>query len=183
MKSKDTFNLANIYRTINENTNSVAPIDDEIHNSKPALDLKTLSALKQELDAKASKDEEEMSGQTEQVIKQIKMLTNNALKNVFAAIETLEGLDSIPYSGEVDALTVNLDEEVGRLMDILDEKMPKQRPTENEETPEEGQERVRRKWELNKQRWDKWKAENPEKARLNAQRKAGLYGKKEEHST
>lgn len=54
---------------------------------------------------------------------------------------------------------------------------------EYEETPEERQERVRRKWELNKQRWAKWKAENPEKARLNAQRKAGLYGKEEKRST
>ena len=50
----------------------------------------------------------------------------------------------------------------------------------NSETAEERSERVRRKWELNKKRWAKWKAENPEKAKLNAQRKAGIYDKKDE---
>jgi len=52
---------------------------------------------------------------------------------------------------------------------------------ENAETAEQRQERIARKWELNKKRWAKWKAENPEKAKLNAQRKAGIYGKKEEN--
>lgn len=70
-----------------------------------------------------------------QLEKNLKMLINNALKNVFAVIETIEGIDSLPYSGDVDALTVNLDEEVGRLMDILDAKMPKTANSENAESP------------------------------------------------
>lgn len=73
------------------------------------------------------------SRQNAQLEKQIKMLVNNALKATFAAIETLEGIDSLPYSGEIDALTVNLDEEVGRLMDVLEEKMSKQHSTESNE--------------------------------------------------
>lgn len=71
------------------------------------------------------------SRQNAQLEKQIKMLVNNALRATFAAIETLEGVDSLPYSGEIDALTVNLDEEVGRLMDILDKKMPKSEEEDN----------------------------------------------------
>lgn len=35
-----------------------------------------------------------------------------------------------------------------------------------------------RKWELNRKRWAEWKANNPEKARLHALKKAKLYGKK-----
>lgn len=54
--------------------------------------------------------------------------------------------------------------------------------SEDAESPEQKQERIARKWELNKQRWDKWKKENPEKAKLNAQRKAGIYGNKEENA-
>jgi hypothetical protein len=60
-----------------------------------------------------------------QLLKQLKMLTNNALRNVFATIETLDNVDSIPYDAELHSLVVNLDEEVSRLMGILeDEKMP-----------------------------------------------------------
>lgn len=73
------------------------------------------------------------SRQNAQLEKHLKMLINNALKNVFAAIETFEGIDSLPYSGDIDALTVNLDEEVGRLMDVLEAKMPKQHSTESDE--------------------------------------------------
>lgn len=53
---------------------------------------------------------------------------------------------------------------------------------ENAETAEQRQERIARKWELNKKRWAKWKTENPEKAKLNAQRKAGIYDNKEENA-
>lgn len=76
-----------------------------------------------------SEDEEqrdvEVNKGNVQLLKQLKMLTNNALRNVFATIETLDNVDSIPYDAELHSLVVNLDEEVSRLMGILeDEKMP-----------------------------------------------------------
>jgi hypothetical protein len=67
----------------------------------------------------------EVNRNSVQLLKQLKMLTNNALRNVFATIETLDNVDSIPYDAELHSLVVNLDEEVSRLMGILeDEKMP-----------------------------------------------------------
>ncbi|NDA63072.1 MAG: hypothetical protein EBX50_13690 [Chitinophagia bacterium] len=65
---------------------------------------------------------------TAQIQKQVKMLINNAIRNVFAVFETLDNVDNIPYDSELHSLIVNLDEEVGRLLGTLeDEKMPQQR--------------------------------------------------------
>ena len=62
---------------------------------------------------------------TAQIQKQVKMLINNAIRNVFAVFETLDNVDNIPYDSELHSLIVNLDEEVGRLLGTLeDEKMP-----------------------------------------------------------
>jgi len=44
---------------------------------------------------------------------------------------------------------------------------------ENAESADERKERVQRGWDINKKRWAKWKAENPEAAAKHAARKAG----------
>lgn len=68
------------------------------------------------------------------ILKQVKMLVNNAIRNVFAVMETLDNVDNIPYDGELHSLAVNLDEEAGRLLGTLeDEKMPQR--AENAEGP------------------------------------------------
>ena len=100
------------------------------HYEKYVADLKDEAELDElhgrgEAEHYAHKEEDAESDATQRIVKQTKMLINNALRNVFAAIETLDGVDSLPYASEVDALMVNLDEEVARLMDALDEKMLK----------------------------------------------------------
>jgi len=44
---------------------------------------------------------------------------------------------------------------------------------ENAESADEKKERVQRGWDINKKRWAKWKAENPEAAAKHAAKKAG----------
>jgi hypothetical protein len=46
-------------------------------------------------------------------------------------------------------------------------------PDEDAESADEKKERVQRGWDINKKRWAKWKAENPEAAAKHAARKAG----------
>lgn len=75
-------------------------------------------------DRAKEEDAESKFSQTEPLVKQVKMLTNNALRNVFAVIESMENLTTIPYDGELDALAMNLEEEVMRMLDVLKEKMP-----------------------------------------------------------
>ena len=79
------------------------------------------------------------SRQNAQLEKQIKMLTNNALKNVFAVIEVLEGIDSLPYNGELDSLVMNLGEEYERLLQVLEQKMPETQNKEREEDQEDSE--------------------------------------------
>ena len=49
---------------------------------------------------------------------------------------------------------------------------PGENREENAESADEKKERVQRKWDMNKKRWAKWKAENPEAAAMHAAKKA-----------
>ena len=83
---------------------------------------------------------EAFNSNTAQIQKQVKMLVNNAIRSVFAALETLDNVDSIPYDSELHSLIVNLDEEVGRLLGTLeDEKMPQQHSAKEENAESGGQ--------------------------------------------
>jgi hypothetical protein len=54
--------------------------------------------------------------------------------------------------------------------------------TEDAESADEKKERVQRGWQINKDRWAKWKKENPEAAAKNAARKAGKSENAEEQN-
>jgi hypothetical protein len=79
------------------------------------------------------------------------------------------------YLGMVGKAPTDVDFIAAHVNDILSA----QGMSESEESAEQRKSRVARGWELNKRRWDKWKKENPEKAKLNARRKAGIYSKEE----
>ena len=53
---------------------------------------------------------------------------------------------------------------------------------ENAESADERKERTQRKWQMNKDRWAKWKKENPEAAAKHAARKAGKSAENAEDS-
>ena len=67
-------------------------------------------------------------------------------------------------SAEVDQL-------LSKIRDVAD-MLISDKPAENAESADERKERVQRGWDINKKRWAKWKAENPEAAAKHAAKKA-----------
>jgi hypothetical protein len=64
---------------------------------------------------------------------------------------------------------LNEDQIFTKLVDVRDNS----ENSENAENADEKKERVQRGWDINKKRWAKWKAENPEAAAKHAAKKAG----------
>jgi len=76
-----------------------------------------------------------------------------------------------PYNEMAITHLVNLQEDLKELTMILQDRMLKK--SEDAESADEKKERVQRGWDINKNRWAKWKMENPEAAAKHAARKAG----------
>jgi ElaB/YqjD/DUF883 family membrane-anchored ribosome-binding protein len=107
-------------------------------------------------------------------------VSNNIRTKLGQAHDIVKGLiemldktptEQTPYNEMAITHIVNLEEDVKTLSQMLQDRMLKK--SENAESADEKKERVQRGWDINKKRWAKWKAENPEAAAKHAARKAG----------
>jgi len=109
----------------------------------------------------------------EDVSNEIRIKLGQAYNIVKGLITLLDNTPTgqTPYNEMAITHLVNLQEDLKELTMILQDRMLKQ--SENAESADEKKERVQRGWQINKDRWAKWKKENPEAAAKHAAKKAG----------
>jgi len=94
----------------------------------------------------------------------------NIVKGLIALLDNTP-TGQTPYNEMALTHLVNLQEDLKELTMMLQDRMLKQ--SENAENADARKERTQRKWQMNKDRWAKWKMENPEAAAKHAAKKMG----------